>query len=140
MWSWDRGRCRLAPPLETRLAGRHRGAPAVPARRNREKPVSAPTVAPPPPAAELRLDPGLIGRFAAIVGEKYALTDPVAQEPYLVEHRGLWRGHSPLVLRPGTVAEVAAILALANEAGVPVVPQGGNTGLVGGGIPHHGEI
>jgi FAD/FMN-containing dehydrogenase len=102
--------------------------------------VNVPPLAPPPSASEPRLDPGLIGRFAAIVGEKYALTDTVAQEPFLVEHRGLWRGHSPLVLRPGTVAEVAAILALASEAGVPVVPQGGNTGLVGGGIPHHGEI
>jgi FAD/FMN-containing dehydrogenase len=102
--------------------------------------VNVPPLAPPPSTSEPRLDPGLMDRFAAIVGEKYALTDPAAQEPYLVEHRGLWRGHSPLVLRPGSVTEVAAILALASEAGVPVVPQGGNTGLVGGGIPHHGEI
>jgi D-lactate dehydrogenase (cytochrome) len=45
-----------------------------------------------------------------------------------------------MVLRPGTVAEVSAILALANETGTPVVPQGGNTGLVGGQLPLNGEI
>src|SRR5258708_14355852 len=86
------------------------------------------------------LSPELIARFAAIVGEKYAITDPVDQEPYLVEGRGLYRGRTPLVLRPGSVAEVAAILKLADETATPIVPQGGNTGLVGGQIPHHGEV
>jgi D-lactate dehydrogenase (cytochrome) len=82
----------------------------------------------------------LLSRFAAIVGEKYAITDPQAQLPYLTEMRDLYRGRSPMVLRPGTVAEVSAILALANETGTPIVPQGGNTGLVGGQLPLHGEI
>jgi D-lactate dehydrogenase (cytochrome) len=45
-----------------------------------------------------------------------------------------------MVLRPGTVAEVAQILRLADETGTPLVPQGGNTGLVGGQTPHHGEV
>jgi D-lactate dehydrogenase (cytochrome) len=85
-------------------------------------------------------DPALIARFAAIVGEKYALTDPDAQAPYLVEMRDMFRGRTPLVLRPGTVVEVAQILRLANDTGTPIVPQGGNTGLVGGQIPQHGEI
>jgi FAD/FMN-containing dehydrogenase len=87
-----------------------------------------------------RLDPDLLNRFTAIVGAKYALTDKAAQEPYLVEMRDLYHGHTPLVLRPGSVAEVAAILKLANETRTAVVPQGGNTGLVGGQIPHHGEV
>src|SRR5438105_12247130 len=82
----------------------------------------------------------LLSRFAAIVGEKYAITDPQAQLPYLTEMRDLYRGRTPLVLRPGSVAEVSQILALANETGTPIVPQGGNTGLVGGQLPHHGEI
>src|SRR5215471_8216506 len=82
----------------------------------------------------------LISRFAAIVGEKYAITDPQAQLPYLTEMRDLYRGKTPMVLRPGSVAEVSRILALANETGTPIVPQGGNTGLVGGQLPHHGEI
>ena len=45
-----------------------------------------------------------------------------------------------MVLRPASVAEVSAILMLANETATPIVPQGGNTGLVGGQIPHHNEI
>ena len=49
-------------------------------------------------------------------------------------------GARPVVLRPGSVAEVAEILKLANETATAIVPQGGNTGLVGGQIPHHGEI
>ena len=82
----------------------------------------------------------LLARFVAIVGEKNAITDAQAQAPYLVEFRDLYRGHSPLVLRPGSVAEVAAIAKLANETVTPIVPQGGNTGLSGGQIPLHGEI
>src|SRR5215475_10917431 len=82
----------------------------------------------------------ILARFAAIVGDKYAITDPQAQLPYLTEMRDLYRGRTPMVLRPGSVAEVSKILALANETGMPVVPQGGNTGLVGGQLPHHGEI
>jgi FAD/FMN-containing dehydrogenase len=86
------------------------------------------------------IDPALLSHFAAIVGDKYAITDPSAQAPYLVEMRDLFRGHSPMVLRPGSVAEVSAVLKLANETGTAIVPQGGNTGLVGGQIPHHNEI
>ena len=86
------------------------------------------------------IDPALLSHFAAIVGDKYAITDPSAQAPYLVELRDLFRGHSPMVLRPGSVAEVSAVLKLANETGTAIVPQGGNTGLVGGQIPHHNEI
>ena len=86
------------------------------------------------------LDPALLARFAAIVGDKYAITDPQAQLPYLVEMRDLYRGHTSVVLRPASVAEVAAILKLANETGSPVVPQGGNTGLVGGQVPFANEI
>ncbi|HUC51522.1 MAG TPA: FAD-binding oxidoreductase, partial [Xanthobacteraceae bacterium] len=86
------------------------------------------------------ISPELLARFAAIVGEKFAITDREAQAPYLVEMRDLFRGHTPVVLRPGSVAEVAAILKLANETKTAIVPQGGNTGLVGGQIPHHNEI
>jgi len=93
-----------------------------------------PTTAPPP------LAPDLIAHFAAIVGAKYAITDAAEQEPYLVEGRGLYRGRTPLVLRPGSVEEVAAVLRLANATATAIVPQGGNTGLVGGQISHDGEV
>jgi FAD/FMN-containing dehydrogenase len=81
------------------------------------------------------MDGDLIGRFAAIVGQRHALTDPAATAPFVTERRGLWPGLTPLVLRPGNVDEVAAILKLASETATPIVPQGGNTGLVGGQMP-----
>jgi FAD/FMN-containing dehydrogenase len=93
-----------------------------------------PRQAPPP------LAPDLIARFAAIVGPRHAITDPADLAPYMAESRGLYRGHTPLALQPGSVAEVAAILALANETKTAIVPQGGNTGLVGGQIALDGEV
>ncbi len=90
------------------------------------------------PAKFLSAD--LLARFIAIVGDKHAITDPQAQTPYLLEMRDMFHGHTPVVLRPGSVAEVADILKLANETSTPIVPQGGNTGLVGGQIAQHGEI
>ncbi|MCO5156502.1 MAG: FAD-binding oxidoreductase [Aquamicrobium sp.] len=81
------------------------------------------------------MDAKLIERFAAIVGARHALTDPVETEPFVTEQRGLWPGRTPLVLRPGSVGEVAAILRFASETRIPIVPQGGNTGLVGGQVP-----
>src|SRR3954464_15838571 len=86
------------------------------------------------------LAPELLARFAAIVGERYAITDPADMAPYLTEERQLYHGATPLVLRPGSVAEVSAIMKLANETGTPIVPQGGNTGMVGGQVPQGGEI
>jgi FAD/FMN-containing dehydrogenase len=81
-----------------------------------------------------------LARLIAVVGAKNAITEPDEQAPYLVEFRALWTGHTPVVLRPGSTAEVSEILKIANETGTPIVPQGGNTGLVGGQIPHHGEV
>src|ERR1700760_2915767 len=93
-----------------------------------------------PAAAVPPLSSDLIARFRAIVGEKYAVTEPGDVAPYVTEERGLFHGHSPLVLRPGSTAEVAAICKLASEQKIALVPQGGNTGLVGGQTPHHGEV
>jgi D-lactate dehydrogenase (cytochrome) len=86
------------------------------------------------------LDPTLLARFVAIVGNRNAITDPQAQTPYLVEMRDMFTGHTPVVLRPGSVAEVSAILRLACETATAIVPQGGNTGLCGGQTPQHGEV
>ncbi len=87
-----------------------------------------------------RLTDELINRFAAIVGREHALTDPEQQLPYLREWRDMYAGCASVVLRPATTQEVAQILALANAHGVPVVPQAGNTGLVGGQVPMGGEV
>jgi D-lactate dehydrogenase (cytochrome) len=86
------------------------------------------------------LSPELIAKFRAIVGDKYAVTDPADIAPYTTEERDLFHGRSPLVLRPGSTAEVADICKLANENRIALVPQGGNTGLVGGQTPHNGEV
>jgi FAD/FMN-containing dehydrogenase len=86
-----------------------------------------------------RPDAALIDCFAAIVGERNALRDPADQAAFLTEWRDLYRGETPLVLRPGSTAEVSAILALADATGTRIVPQGGNTGLVGGQIPVPGR-
>jgi len=79
--------------------------------------------------------PNLLDRFAAIVGDANIRTDPADMEPYLREWRGYYHGRTPAVLRPGSTAEVAAVLKIANETRTPIVPQSGNTGLVGGQIP-----
>jgi len=81
------------------------------------------------------LDPALIERFSAIVGENNALTATDDIAPYLIEQRDLYNGRTPLVLRPASTQEVAQILKLAHETNTPVVPQGGNTGLVGAQTP-----
>ncbi|TDK37467.1 FAD-binding oxidoreductase [Rhizobium deserti] len=84
------------------------------------------------------LKPELLARFAAIVGDSHAIRDAAELAPRLVEGRGLYRGASPLLLKPGSTQEVSAILALASETGTAIVPQTGNTGLVGGQTPREG--
>ena len=86
------------------------------------------------------LSSDLIARFRAIVGDKYAVTEAGDIAPYVTEERGLFHGRSPLALRPGSTAEVSAICKLATEYRIALVPQGGNTGLVGGQTPHNGEV
>ena len=74
-------------------------------------------------------------RWCASSARSYAIRDEAAMAPYLVEWRDRYRGKAALVLKPGETEEVAAILELANETRTAIVPQGGNTGLVGGQIP-----
>ena len=76
-----------------------------------------------------------IDRIKAAVGPRGWIADSRDQEPYLVEARGLYRGATRLVVRPASTAEVAAVVRICAEGKVPIVPQGGNTGLVGGGVP-----
>jgi FAD/FMN-containing dehydrogenase len=78
----------------------------------------------------------LISRFIAIVGAQGAITNPEDQLLYLKEWRDLWVGKTPVVLRPSTTEQVSAIMALAYETNTKIVPQSGNTGLVGGQIPN----
>lgn len=73
--------------------------------------------------------------FGAIIGARNLLTESADMAPYLKEWRDLFTGKARAVARPSSTAQVAALLALAHETGTPIVPQGGNTGLVGGQIP-----
>ena len=94
----------------------------------------------PHPSSSPPLSPELIARFRTIVGDKYATTNSSEIAPYVTEERNLFHGRSPLVLRPGSTAEVSDICKLATEHRIALVPQGGNTGLVGGQTPHNGEV
>ena len=76
-----------------------------------------------------------IEHIKAVVGSRGWIADARETEPYLVEARGLYRGATRLVVRPASTAEVAAVVQICAEAKLPIVPQGGNTGLVGGGVP-----
>ena len=83
----------------------------------------------------MTLSPELLQRFVRIVGEKNALgaNDDLAH--YVNETRGIFKGATPLVLKPASTAEVSSILMVANETRTPIVPQGGHTGHVAGGLP-----
>lgn len=60
--------------------------------------------------------------------------------PHLVEWRGLYQGRTPLLLKPGSTAEVQRIVEICNRHRAPLAVQGGNTGLVGGGVPDEGGV
>ncbi len=81
-----------------------------------------------------------IARLKESVGAKGFSDDPREIAPHLEEWRGKYHGSSPLMLMPKTTQEVSAILSICNQMRVAVVPQGGNTGLVGGQIPFDGEV
>jgi FAD/FMN-containing dehydrogenase len=75
-----------------------------------------------------------------VVGSAHVLADPEIIASYTIDWTGRFRGSTPAVIRPGSVAEVAEVVRECRQHGVAVVPQGGNTGLVGGGVPLHGEV
>jgi FAD/FMN-containing dehydrogenase len=86
------------------------------------------------------LDPSITARLKQAAGHGGWSEDQTEIAPHLVELRGRWTGRTPLLLKPSSTQAVARILSVCNETGTPVVPQGGNTGLVGGQIPTRGEV
>ncbi len=78
--------------------------------------------------------------LAAIVGRAHVLTDADMVAGFVTDWTGHWHGRTTAVVRPADTGEVSAVLALCHRAGIAVVPQGGNTGLVGGSIPMNGEV
>lgn len=77
----------------------------------------------------------LSGALARVVGAEHVLTDAAVIEPFVTDWTRRWRGSAQAVVRPATTEEVAAVIELCRLHDVAVVPQGGNTGLVGGSIP-----
>ena len=82
-----------------------------------------------------RVAAGVIDGLKEIVGPKGWTDDAAAIAPSLVDSRGAYHGATPLLVRPRTSAEVSAIVGLCAASGVAIVPQGGNTGRVGGAVP-----
>jgi len=81
------------------------------------------------------MGPALLQKLRDIVGDEAVTTNVTDMAPYLEERRGLYVGKAAAIVRPGSTAEVAAVMKLAHATDTIVVPQGGNTGLVGGQTP-----
>ncbi len=77
-----------------------------------------------------------VDKLRSIVGDKGLITDEQTKHPYLSDWRENYLGTALAVVRPASTEEVAAVVKLCAAEKVAIVPQGGNTGLVGGGMPH----
>lgn len=77
----------------------------------------------------------LVARLAAIVGAEHVIADPALMAAYLREPRNLYHGRARAIVQPGSTADVAAVVAFCHQTETKIVPQGGNTGLVGGQTP-----
>jgi FAD/FMN-containing dehydrogenase len=82
----------------------------------------------------------LESELAEIVGAGHVLADADTRLPYERDFTGRFGGPARCVVRPANTPEVAAVLAACTAGGAAVVPQGGNTGMVGGGVPRGGEV
>jgi FAD/FMN-containing dehydrogenase len=78
-------------------------------------------------------------RLVAALGDKGVISAPDEVAPFLEEQRGRYHGAAPFVVRPASTEDVATTVKLCRAAGVAVVPQGGNTGLVAGAVPFPGD-
>jgi FAD/FMN-containing dehydrogenase len=82
----------------------------------------------------------LVAQFREILGDSHVLTTEIDVAPYQQDWRGRYTGQALCVVRPANTQEVAAVVRLCADAGVAIVPQGGNTGLCGGATPIGGEV
>ncbi len=82
-----------------------------------------------------RVDPTVIDDLIGIVGESHVLLNPDVTASYSTDWTRRFTGSTPLVVRPADTAQTAAVIAVLAAAAIAVVPQGGNTGLVGGSVP-----
>ncbi|MFP4634310.1 MAG: FAD-binding oxidoreductase [Nitriliruptoraceae bacterium] len=85
-------------------------------------------------------DDPLVGALTAVVGDAHVLSDPALTAAYETDWSRRWSGRARLVVRPADTRETAEVVAACREHDAAVVTQGGNTGLVGGGVPRGGEV
>jgi FAD/FMN-containing dehydrogenase len=86
------------------------------------------------------LEPHLVERFRDVVGGDNVLLEPDAMASYAIDWTGRFKGEPLAVVRPADSAQVSAVVAQCKDSGIAIVPQGGNTGLVGGGVALSGEV
>jgi len=82
----------------------------------------------------------VVAEFRGVLGAAHVITDADVRAAYETDWTGRYSGTAPCVVRPGSTDEVVAVMQACARAHVAVVPQGGNTGLVGGGVPRAGEV
>jgi FAD/FMN-containing dehydrogenase len=82
----------------------------------------------------------LVRALVGVVGDRHVLTDPALTAPHETDWTRRWNSRARCVVRPRDTAEVAAIVRVCAAHGAAIVPQGGNTGLVGGAVPAGGEV
>ena len=82
----------------------------------------------------------LLDQLASTVGAGYVSADPEVLAGRAIDHTGRYRGHAQALVRPGTAAEVAAVLTVCRDAGACVTVQGGRTSLVAGTVPEHDDV
>jgi FAD/FMN-containing dehydrogenase len=84
-------------------------------------------------------DGEFLDKLRAVLGEGGVTADPADLEPWLTDWRGRVTGNALALASPKNAGEVQAVVRLAGEANIPIVPQGGNTGMVAGGVPRPGD-
>ncbi|HEX2404910.1 MAG TPA: FAD-binding oxidoreductase, partial [Acidimicrobiia bacterium] len=88
----------------------------------------------------LRDEAAVLSALRGVVGQSHVLTEPDMVAGYVRDWTGRWTGQTAAVVRPGSAAEVEEVVRICHESRLAVVPQGGNTGLVGGSVPHREEV
>src|SRR5262245_9647407 len=89
----------------------------------------------PPSIPTVPVTPAVLDGLRAIVGEKGLILDEPGKEPFVRDWRGTLVGNAAVVVRPANTDEVSKVVKLCHDNGIAIVPQGGNTGLMGGATP-----
>ena len=81
------------------------------------------------------MDLNIIKKFENILGPKGIISNRLDLQPYLIEERGKFKGNAIVLLKPSSTKEISDIVKICSKEQIPIVPQGGRTGLCGGAVP-----